>query len=217
MSDVDAEAHAGVHVADRLEHIVGRGKVLVLRPVVVDRDLDVVLLRKALHPGHDIGVASADDRGHPRRLGVLEIPAHIVVGIDREGDRSASDDPEPRCLNVLAQHGELGRRLLVGEVHGLEVDVRRAQRPDHLERFVEREFAQRIACHPELHGFGDRGVCAARTGTRWACAVGLRHPAGAGDAQGGPGNGGGRGFQKGAARNSVLAHLNLLPGWMTTW
>jgi hypothetical protein len=150
VSAIDAQPHPRIHPLHVLQHVVRRGEVLVLGAVVVDRDLDVVLLRELLDAGQHARVAGADDRRHPRGLGVGEVLLHAGIGILIEGDRATADDREPLVLDVLANLCELGGGLVVRHVHGLEVHVRRTERLDHLERPVERELAKRVAGDAEL-------------------------------------------------------------------
>src|SRR5579859_5836442 len=52
--DIDAAADARIELFDRLEHIQRGGPDLILRPVVVDSDADIVLLHKLLNARKDL-------------------------------------------------------------------------------------------------------------------------------------------------------------------
>src|SRR5256885_938163 len=59
-----------------------------------------------------------------------------------------------RTLDFAPRGGQLLGRQLVGQVHGLEIDIRRAECLHHLDRFVAREVAERIARHAQPQWLG---------------------------------------------------------------
>src|SRR5258705_5336282 len=79
MPGIDADPATRVHIFYNAERALRSRKMLVFRPVVVNRDLDVVLLHEALDARHGLGCGSDGDHGHGAGLGVLEVAANISV------------------------------------------------------------------------------------------------------------------------------------------
>src|SRR6202012_2235505 len=80
--DVDAATHPWVHVLHRLQHIERRMPYLVLWPVVMDRQPDVILLHELFNAWKDLrrGIAGNDHRD-PGPFCVIELAPDIVIFI----------------------------------------------------------------------------------------------------------------------------------------
>src|SRR5260370_41588956 len=88
MSNIDAAAHACVHLPDCGEHVQRRGEVLILGPMVMDADPDVVLLHEFLHPRKRLMGGSGDDQGYSGSLAVLKFFPDVLIVVVRKRDRA---------------------------------------------------------------------------------------------------------------------------------
>src|ERR1700740_3685328 len=97
MPDIDTAPDARVHVLYGLQYIQRRRPQLVLRPVIVDRDTDVVLLYELFHSRQSsrCGIARDDD-GNPCSLAVFELTADVRIFIFCKINGSGSVKPDAR-------------------------------------------------------------------------------------------------------------------------
>src|SRR5215207_4329613 len=144
---------------------------------------------------------------------VREVLLDARVGILVERDRAATDDLEACVVDLLADGRELIGRLLVGDVHRLEVDVGRPQGLRHLECLLERELAQRVARDAELDLVHRRQCRAAILIVRRGRG-GTPQRGRGGDTERGAGDGRGSGGEEGAAWNALFGHgASPVTGW----
>src|SRR5437762_2031603 len=111
----------------------------------MNRELDVVLLYELLDASKRRWWARGNYHRHASALRVIEVLAHPVIGVGLESDHPATDDHEPRGLDLLTGSRDLRRRRFVRQMHRLQVDVARAERFRHLDRLRSRKIPQRVA------------------------------------------------------------------------
>jgi hypothetical protein len=105
VANVDAAAHARVHVLDRFEHIERGREHLVLGAVVVDGDANVVFLDEFFHARKRCrSRVAGDDDGDAGALGIFKLAADIVVFVLGKIDNSG-------CVQRDARGGVVGERL----------------------------------------------------------------------------------------------------------
>ena len=150
VSEVDAQADAGIQVLDRSQHRLRRGEVLILRAMVVNGDPDVVFLDKPFHRGQLLFGRHHDEHGHAADFRIVEIAADLTVAFRCGADHSTAHDPEARGLEFLAPPGERLRRVPIRQMKFLDADVRGMDFLDHLDRQRALELAKRIGRHAEF-------------------------------------------------------------------
>src|SRR6266576_1094883 len=150
--DVDAQSHPAIQIAHVLQGVVRGREVLVLGPVVVERDADVVLLGEALNAREQRRGGVRRDERHAGGPRVREVFLHVRIAVLVERDHSTAHDLQTRALDVASGRGQLFRRQLVRQVHGLEIAEGCAERLHHLDRLVAGKFSERVAGDAEPQG-----------------------------------------------------------------
>ena len=108
--DINAAADARIHTLDRLQYIQRRMPQLVLGPVIVDCDTDVVFLYEFLNSRQSLrrGIAGDDDRD-PRSLAVFELGPDVGIFILGKIDGARGVQPDARGGIVRQRCGFLLR------------------------------------------------------------------------------------------------------------
>ena len=161
VADVEAEAHARVEVLHHLEGTVAGGEaVRDVRAVVVDRHADVVLPAEGverlaagaartallLPVHHAVLVGHGHEHLHAHGLGVVEIPARLVL---LEVDRPHAVARDAVVGALLVERADVRRRRLERQVEVLDAQVVDIERLQVAERFVQRAAVERVARHTE--------------------------------------------------------------------
>src|SRR5882672_5482076 len=111
MPDINATPDARIHTLYRLQYIQRRRPQLVLGPVIVDRDTDVILLYELLKSRQRLGRGVASDNdGNTCSLAVFELSADVRIFLLREIDSSGSVERDAR-RGVVRQGGRLPLRV----------------------------------------------------------------------------------------------------------
>src|SRR6266404_1101666 len=97
MPDIDAAPHARIHTLYRLQYIQRRMPDLIFRPVIVDRETDIVFFYELLHSrqGFRRGVAGDNDTDICA-LAILELTPDVRIFVFREIDGSGRVKPDGR-------------------------------------------------------------------------------------------------------------------------
>src|ERR1700674_187108 len=111
MPDIDAAPDARVHTLYRLQYIQRRMPQLIFRPVIVDRDTDIVLLYELLNSrqGFRCWVAGDYD-GNTCSLAVFELNPDVRIFIFLEIDGSGRVKPDAR-RGIVRQRSRLLLRI----------------------------------------------------------------------------------------------------------
>src|SRR5437016_2097039 len=120
------------HIGERLFHP---------RQRVVDVDF-VLQVDEALNAREQRRGGVRGDQRHTGGPGVREVFLHVRIAVLVERDHSTAHDLQTRTLVVAPGRGQLFRRQLVRQVHGLEIDEGCAERLHHLDRLVAGEFSE---------------------------------------------------------------------------
>src|ERR1700730_16944006 len=97
MPHIDAAPNAGIHTLYCLQYILRRMPQLIFRPVIVDRDSDIVLPYEPLNSRQSLPCRVArDNDGNTRPLAVFELTPDVCIFIFREIDGSCSMKSDAR-------------------------------------------------------------------------------------------------------------------------
>ncbi len=142
VADVVAEAHARVHVLDVLEYARAVGEVVVLGPVVVDRDLEVEADGVLFNELQVRVRRSADDDRDAAVLAVLQVPHDEAFVLGLQANVAAGDDGQAGVLEFLSGRDQVFLREVVRHVEALHVDVLDAEFTDDADGPVAAELPE---------------------------------------------------------------------------
>src|SRR6266849_10967185 len=128
MPDVDATPHARIHTLYRLQYIQRRMPQLIFRPVIVDRETDIVLSYESLNSRQSLRRRVArDNDANTCPLAVFELAPDVRIFIFREINGSGSVKLDA-CCGIVRQCS----RLLLRIRREMIFDILRIQR-EHIE------------------------------------------------------------------------------------
>src|SRR5579863_3788091 len=153
MADIDAAAHARVHVLNNGQNALWSGEeVFIFRTVVVDRDLDVVLFHEFLELGKRDVAGSADNDREPGALGEIKLVPDVGVVVFLEIDIAASVKDDAGGMELFDGSVDLLRSAIDVQLllSGLDVHVVGAQLQRHADGLGARKIAERIGRYAQL-------------------------------------------------------------------